>query len=582
MSSETSTKTGRASAPSPSGAATGFEAWHLFVILTLLLASAGAVAARGSRSENVVFVCLTILAGGGAAYGVFRTLWPLVRPDLVDSPEMLGGRTRVALEREKALVLRAIKDLEFDRAMGKVSQADWQEMTTRLRVRAMRLIRQLDRGSAVYRELIEREASARLSAAARTPRAGAGGSISTSLLLAALVAGSLLVPSPSLAQMEGMGGGGSGMPDARAMSGIPRPSESAPPGSVSVRLVRGQLSNIIVSHAVEFTIGGRKQTVLTDDTGHAVCTGVPPGAVVQAAATVDGERLESQAFQMAPRGGMVLMLVASEKGGAGSAATATVGPISLGAQTRILTQFEDETLQVYYALDVVNGGATPVRTATPVVIDLPGEAQNPAVLEASSAYAVAKGPHVTLTGPFPPGSTSVQIAFSLPPSAEVAVRQAFPVPAAQVTVAAEKVGAMALHSSQLRVFESTEDGRLLLVGSASGLKAGQPLAFDSAGLPHHPAWPRHVALGLAALCVVGGVWGAARTRGRPAVTAARRQLEARRERVFSDLLGLDRATGASDGRRDERRGQLVRELESIYGELDTEGPGVRGDQESAT
>jgi hypothetical protein len=31
----------------------------------------------------------------------------------------IGGRTRVALEREKALVLRSIKELEFDFAMGR-------------------------------------------------------------------------------------------------------------------------------------------------------------------------------------------------------------------------------------------------------------------------------------------------------------------------------------------------------------------------------------------------------------------------------------------------------------------------------
>ena len=37
-------------------------------------------------------------------------------------PEMVGERTRVALEREKNLVLRSIKELEFDHAMGKVGE----------------------------------------------------------------------------------------------------------------------------------------------------------------------------------------------------------------------------------------------------------------------------------------------------------------------------------------------------------------------------------------------------------------------------------------------------------------------------
>ncbi len=137
------------------------------MIGTLVASAAAAVAVRGTRPANVVFVCLTVLAAGVVGYAVYRALWPLVHPDAVDSPEMVGGRTRAALEREKTLVLRAIKELEFDRAMGKVSEADCEEMTARLRSRAIRVIRQLDAGGAAYRELIEKELAARLAAGRR-------------------------------------------------------------------------------------------------------------------------------------------------------------------------------------------------------------------------------------------------------------------------------------------------------------------------------------------------------------------------------------------------------------------------------
>jgi hypothetical protein len=148
--------------PSPGSS---FQPWHLFVLLTLAAASAGAVMARGSTPANVVFVCLAIGAAGAAAFAFYRTLWPLASAEEGGAPEMVGGRTRAALEREKTLVLKAIKELEFDRAMGKVSEGDWQDMTSRLRARALRLIRQLDEGSAAYRELIERELNARRQAA---------------------------------------------------------------------------------------------------------------------------------------------------------------------------------------------------------------------------------------------------------------------------------------------------------------------------------------------------------------------------------------------------------------------------------
>ena len=103
-----------------------------------------------------------------------RTLRPLVSPD-DDRTVMIGQRTRVALEREKMLALRSIKELEFDRAMGKLSDADWQEMSGRLRARAGRLMRQLDAGAG-YREQIERELEKRLGEngdVARRPRANA-------------------------------------------------------------------------------------------------------------------------------------------------------------------------------------------------------------------------------------------------------------------------------------------------------------------------------------------------------------------------------------------------------------------------
>src|ERR1700676_4622409 len=91
---------------------------------------------------------------------VLRTVRPLFL-GADDRTAMVGQRTRVALEREKFLALRSIKELEFDRAMGKLSESDWQEMSTRLRARSTRLMRQLDAGSG-YRDRIERDLVTRL------------------------------------------------------------------------------------------------------------------------------------------------------------------------------------------------------------------------------------------------------------------------------------------------------------------------------------------------------------------------------------------------------------------------------------
>jgi hypothetical protein len=122
------------------------------------------VVLRQLAPAALVLVALTVAAAGYAAFMVFRTLHPLVGEDGDDHAVMLGGRTRAALERDKALTLRAIKELDFDHAMGKVADGDFGEMRDRLRARALRLMRQLE-GAAAYREQIERDVEARLGAA---------------------------------------------------------------------------------------------------------------------------------------------------------------------------------------------------------------------------------------------------------------------------------------------------------------------------------------------------------------------------------------------------------------------------------
>lgn len=123
---------------------------------------------RQQAPAAIVLLALTVCAAGYAGYTVYRTLNPLVSTDVGEDAVMLGGRTRAALERDKGLVLRAIKELEFDHAMGKVADGDFADMRDRLRQRAMRLMRQLD-GAVAYRAAIERDLATRLPAAPVTP-----------------------------------------------------------------------------------------------------------------------------------------------------------------------------------------------------------------------------------------------------------------------------------------------------------------------------------------------------------------------------------------------------------------------------
>jgi hypothetical protein len=161
MSSAISTKPKHSEHPEPTAAPDqALQAWQFFVLAALGCATAATFMARGQGVVAVVL--LSVLMGTAAVAGIamLRTIRPLVSPD-DDRTAMIGQRTRAALEREKLLALRAIKELEFDRAMGKLSEDDFRDMAGRLRTRAARIIRQLDAGAG-YRGQIEREVAARL------------------------------------------------------------------------------------------------------------------------------------------------------------------------------------------------------------------------------------------------------------------------------------------------------------------------------------------------------------------------------------------------------------------------------------
>ena len=158
----------------------GFKPWHLLLLATAVAVAASLVVTRGTSMVNVVSVAVAVGTMAFAAAAAYRAFMPLVSPEVVEQTDMLAGRTRAALEREKMLVLRSIKEVEFDRAMRKISDADYQEMVGRLRVRAAGLMRQLDGNALGYREVIERELATRVGAApvkvapaaAKAPAAG--------------------------------------------------------------------------------------------------------------------------------------------------------------------------------------------------------------------------------------------------------------------------------------------------------------------------------------------------------------------------------------------------------------------------
>jgi hypothetical protein len=146
------------------------QPWQFFTLAGLMGATIVVFLSEGQGPAAIILLSFVIFGAAAVGVAAWRMFSPLAGEDAPAGPQIFGGRTRAALEREKSLVLRSIKDLEFDHAMGKVSDKDFAEMGARLRGRAAGLLRQLDAGSG-YREAIQMELDKRIgkrSPAART------------------------------------------------------------------------------------------------------------------------------------------------------------------------------------------------------------------------------------------------------------------------------------------------------------------------------------------------------------------------------------------------------------------------------
>jgi hypothetical protein len=373
--------------------------------------------------------------------------------------------------------------------------------------------------------------------------------------------------------------------DLKQVAGIPLPVADVPAGTVVVRVIRGALTNNIPGQQVELVVAGQTRSASTDATGRAEFSGLAPGAEVTVTATVGAERLQSQTFRIPASGGTRLLLVAAGSNAPNAAVPAPgeppiasdavqPGTVTLGEQSRFVFEFGDSSISVFNILQLTNPGRVPVQPPQPIVFELPSGATGPTVMEDSSPQAALDGQRIVVKGPFAPGATVVQFAYSMPYSGpRLTVEQKMPAALSRVIVLAQKSGeGMRLDSPQMtEQREMAAEGHTYIVGQGPGLQAGSTVSFHFSNLPHAPTWPRNVALALAVAILAAGAWASRRTATAPAADRARERLEQRREKLFAELTALEQRhrDGAVDAARyAERRAELIAALERIYAEID--------------
>ena len=375
-------------------------------------------------------------------------------------------------------------------------------------------------------------------------------------------------------------------PDPRQMSGIPRPDPNLADGLITVRVIRGSFANNVVGHPVELRAGDTVSTVDTDAEGRATFASLSPGSRVTVATTLDGQTLESQPFATPGRGGVAVMLVGAAAGLGGDPIASPVarpGRVTLGQDSRIRIALGEETIEVYYLLDVLNVADVPVEPQTPFELRLPAGAQGATVLQGSSPRTIVDGPRAWVSGAFAPGLTPVAVGYILPYSSDsVVVSQTFPADFDQLLVFVEQWGEIDVVSplierrGEMTASETGESPLLWAVGRR--VPAGEPIALELTGLPHHSGWPRIIALSLSGLIVALSVWGGSGTGGVDVEAQRVKVLQTRREKLFTDLVKTERQhrqgkIGAT--RYGTRRADLIAQLTRVLQGLD-DGLAVRG------
>ena len=316
-----------------------------------------------------------------------------------------------------------------------------------------------------------------------------------------------------------------------------------------VRVIKGTLTNNVPNQQVELLGAGAPRAVTTDAGGRAEFSGLAPGSMVTAVATVGGERLQSQQFAVPANGGTRLLLVATDPAGGAAASPATPdqggmpaqpGTVSLNDQSRFVFEFGDSSISVFNLLQIVNPSPGPVMPPRPIVFELPASATGPTVLKDSSPQATVASGDITVAGPFAPGVTNVQFAYSMPySSGSLTIEQRLPLALPRVIVLAQKQGDTQLESPQIAERrEMPADGQMYIVGQGPALKEGERVSFAFTNLPHAPLWPRYVAIAIAVVILIAGVWASMNVK--TARSSEQERLEKRRGQLVRRTRGARR------------------------------------------
>jgi len=121
----------------------------------------------GHESQGVAPLVVATFAGAMLGWAIVLAVDAvLAMAGLRAGASRVSARRLLRLERDKVMLLRSIKEIEFDASLQRLSQEEAAELSAPLRAKALRLLRELDEARAqtplTVEEQIERELTRRL------------------------------------------------------------------------------------------------------------------------------------------------------------------------------------------------------------------------------------------------------------------------------------------------------------------------------------------------------------------------------------------------------------------------------------
>jgi hypothetical protein len=318
-------------------------------------------------------------------------------------------------------------------------------------------------------------------------------------------------------------------------------------------------------------------TAISDGRGRARFQNLNTAQDAGYAAVIDhrGMRLSTEPFRMSPEAGMRGQILALGR-------SADPSALKIDSRSRMIIELRQDAVTVMQRL-VFQNVSREIFDPGEQGLLLPVPANAVGVQEIPGASPLEIGPGgVRLKAVIPPNgaaatATQVQFgyAFMLGDSSSVDLRQTVPAALEELLIIVPAKANLTLEASGLKTLpeETNENGEKLKLYTVGPVGAGGDLVLTVSGAPTRERAGVVLATSLCCLLVLAAVvWGRApKGEGGGAQGAGRQVLIERREKLFSELVAVERERrqpGApSNGVLETRRRDLMGRLEALYREL---------------